>query len=86
MAISRQDRREEVRALMAEVFKLDPAEIGPDFSFGDIPAWDSLGHMDLLMTLENRYGIQLSEETIAQLTSLQAVCQHLDRLEEDTDA
>jgi acyl carrier protein len=33
--------------------------------------------MDLLMALEERYGVELNEEMIANLLSLEAICQYL---------
>ena len=69
--------REEIRRLAAEVLRLPEAEVHDALSFGDVPQWDSLGHMDLLMALEERYGVELNEEMIANLLSLEAICQYL---------
>lgn len=69
--------REEIRRLAAEVLRLPEAEVHDSLSFGDIPQWDSLGHMDLLMALEERYEVELNEDVIADLLSLDAICQYL---------
>ena len=70
--------REEIRRLAAEVLRLPEAEVHGALSFGDIPQWDSLGHMDLLMALEERYKVELNEDLIANLLSLEAICQYLE--------
>ncbi len=69
--------REEIRRLTAEVLRLPETEVHDALSFGDVPQWDSLGHMDLLMALEERYGVELNEDMIANLLSLEAICQYL---------
>ena len=70
--------REEVSRLIAEVLRLPIERVMVGLSFGDVSAWDSLGHMDLLMTLEARYGIPLDEDLIARLVSLEAICAYLE--------
>jgi len=70
--------REEVSRLIAEVLRLPIERVMAGLSFGDVSAWDSLGHMDLLMTLEARYGIPLDEDLIARLVSLEAICAYLE--------
>jgi citrate synthase len=69
--------RGEVRRLVAEVLHVPIEQVRDGLSFGDIPEWDSLGHMDLLMTLEERYGIPLDEELIARLISIEAICREI---------
>lgn len=69
--------REEVRRLVAEVLRLPPEQVHEGLSFGDVAEWDSLGHMDLLMTLEERYAVPLDEELIARLISIDAICREI---------
>lgn len=69
--------RGEVRQLITEVLHLPAEKVTDGLSFGDVPEWDSLGHMDLLMTLEERYGIPLDEELIARLISIEAICREI---------
>ncbi|MCJ7706503.1 MAG: acyl carrier protein [Anaerolineales bacterium] len=69
--------REEIRRLTSEVLRLPETDIPDALSFGDVPQWDSLGHMDLLMALEERYKVELNEDLIANLLSLEAICQYL---------
>jgi citrate synthase len=69
--------RNEVRQMVAEVLHVPSEKVHDELSFGDLPEWDSLGHMDLLMTLEERYGIPLDEELIARLISIDAICREI---------
>lgn len=63
----------DLRALMAEVFQVPIEEIMPDLAFGDLPQWDSMGHMELMLHLEEVYGIEVSAESISELVSLSAI-------------
>jgi acyl carrier protein len=47
-------------------------ELRDEMSFDDIPGWDSLGHMNLVMELESRFGISLSMEDVATIDSVGA--------------
>jgi acyl carrier protein len=68
---------QEVRSLAAEVFLAPVEQVSEGLAYGDLPQWDSLGHMDLMMALESRYGVQISTETIARLVSLPEIVTYL---------
>ncbi|MQC26217.1 MAG: acyl carrier protein [Chloroflexi bacterium] len=72
---------DQVRSTLAEVFDVDSAEINAEAQFGDLPKWDSMGHMDLMLALESAFGVQISAETISQLTSVPAILTHVDGLQ-----
>ena len=60
-----------VRSLVADLFGLPPEEIRPDSSPDNIPAWDSLQHLNLVLALEQEFGIQFAPEEIEQLLSVE---------------
>lgn len=66
-----------VPILLAEAFQVPQAEITPELAFGDLPQWDSMGHMELMMILEEQFGIEISTETIAELVSVPAIIQYV---------
>jgi acyl carrier protein len=68
---------DELRALFAEVFHVQPAEVSAETQFGELLPWDSMGHMDLMVALETKYGVEISAETISQLTSVAAIMEHI---------
>lgn len=68
---------ERLRSLMAEAFQVSLDEITPDLAFGDLPQWDSMGHMELMMRLEEAYGVEVSAESISELVSLPAIAERL---------
>jgi acyl carrier protein len=66
-----------VRSLLAEVLSVPLEEIPPDLAFGDLPQWDSMGHMNVMISLEERFGVEVSAETISELVSISAICGYL---------
>ena len=47
--------------------------ISDPMSFDDIPGWDSVGHMNLVVELESHFGISLDMDEIVGLDSAGAV-------------
>jgi acyl carrier protein len=67
----------QVQTLLAEVFEVPAEQVTSALEFGDLPQWDSLGHMDLMMRLEERFGVEISTDTIAELVSVPAICDYI---------
>jgi len=68
----------ELRGVFAEIFHAQPGDVRTDAQFGELPQWDSMGHMDLMVALETKYGIEISAETISQLISIPAIIAHIE--------
>jgi len=68
---------EQVRALLSEALQVPEDQITPDLAFGDIPQWDSMGNMEVLMSLENLFGVEISPDTITDLVSLPIIYNYL---------
>ena len=64
----------QVRNILAEAIQVPIEMITPNLEFGDLPQWDSLGHMELMMQLEEEYGIEINADTIAELVSIAEIC------------
>ena len=69
---------ERVRTLLAEALQVQSEEISPQLAFGDLPQWDSMGHMEVIMRLEESFGIEVNADTIAGLTSVPVICSYLE--------
>jgi acyl carrier protein len=68
---------ERVRALVAEALQVPVERITPELEFGGIPEWDSMGHMNVIMQLEERFGVPVDAELIATLTSVPLICEYI---------
>jgi acyl carrier protein len=46
---------------------------GTEYSMGAVPGWDSLGHMTLIIKLEDAFGITLPSYALPALTSVKDI-------------
>lgn len=68
----------DVKALIAEALGVDTDQVTDDLAYGDLPEWDSMGHMNVMMALEERFGVEITTETIANLVNIPAICAYLE--------
>ena len=54
----------------AKVFEIDPSQAAT-LAYQSIKAWDSVGHMSLIATLEAEFGIQFETEDIIDFSSFE---------------
>ena len=75
---------EQIQAVLAEIFEADAQEVSVETQFGDLPKWDSMGHMDLMVALESQFGVQISAESISELISVPAILAHIQGMQSDS--
>jgi citrate synthase len=68
---------EQIQKLVAEALQVTAGQIAPELEFGGIKEWDSMGHMGVMMLLEERYGIPIDADLIASLTSVPLICEYV---------
>lgn len=66
-----------VQEALINALGLAPHQVSPELAFGDLPQWDSMGHMEVMMALEANFGVEINADTIAQLTSIPAICSYI---------
>lgn len=62
-----------VETLVAEVLQVPPAMITDELAMQDVDVWDSLKHMELIVSLEERFGLQLTFEEIVTMQSVASI-------------
>ncbi|MCX8062249.1 MAG: acyl carrier protein [Anaerolineales bacterium] len=67
-----------IREALSLALQVPIEGISDDLAFGDLPQWDSMGHMEVMMRLEEFFGIEINPDTIAALTSVAAIRQYLE--------
>lgn len=58
--------------------QLRKKEIAPDAAMGKTPGWDSIAQVDLILALEQRFGVQVAPDLFGQLTSVPALVKFLE--------
>lgn len=71
---------ENVRDALAQQFEIDPETITMDTSLVDDLGADSLDVVELIMSLEDLFGISITDEDAAQLDTVHKIVDYLERL------
>ena len=72
------DLEASVQHALAAALNVDASEITAETQFGDLPQWDSMGHMEVLVALEKEFGVEVTADTITNLISVPAICQYIE--------
>lgn len=60
----------EALAWISELFEEPPERLTADMPKDDIPGWDSLGVLTLMAALDERFGVQLTEEEMEEMQNV----------------
>ena len=71
---------ETIRKVLAEQLEVDPAQITPDTDIIDDLGADSLDLVELVMSLEERYDIVLTDDKTATVRTVGQVMQMLENV------
>lgn len=66
-----------IQKLISGALQVPDDQIDADLAFGDLPQWDSMGHMEVMLSLEEQFGIGIDAEIIGSLTSVSAISSYL---------
>ena len=72
---------DKVREALAKQFELDPDSITLETNLIDDLGADSLDVVELIMSLEDEFGIAISDEDAAQLYTVGRIVDYLDKLQ-----
>jgi citrate synthase len=66
-----------VKDVLAQEWKVDVNAIPNDAALNRYPAWDSLGHITILLALQSRFTLELTADTVQALISIPRIVDHL---------
>ena len=67
-----------IKAIMANVFKMEINEINEETSADTIDQWTSLEHVDFLVKLQQEFEIEFTDSQIVDMLSYLAVVQNVE--------
>lgn len=59
--------------ILSDVFEINESKLDMEFTKDDIDSWDSLKQMDLVVSIENGYGINLEMDDIIKMDSIKTI-------------
>ncbi len=68
--MQQQDIYEQLTAIFHDVFDDDTIVLNPGLTAAEVPEWDSFNHINLIVSVEARFGIKFQT---AELESMQTV-------------
>jgi acyl carrier protein len=72
---------EQVRDALAQQFEVEPESITMDTNLIDDLGADSLDVVELIMSLEDSFGVAISDEDAAQLYTVGKIVDYLEKLQ-----
>jgi acyl carrier protein len=55
---------------IAQALRLEAAMVTPELALGAVERWDSLGHLRLVLAVEQAFNVRFAAEEIPQLTTV----------------
>jgi len=55
---------------VADIMEVSPAEISADTEYGEFPQWDSVMHLQLVMEIEEKYGVEIPFHKVPEIRTL----------------
>jgi acyl carrier protein len=72
---------DQVRNLASDIFGVPADTITAESSPETIENWDSMQHLNLVLAIEEKFGVQLEPEDIEQMKSIGAVAALVEKLQ-----
>jgi acyl carrier protein len=61
---------DELRQIVCDVFMSDDLELSPETSAKDVPGWDSFKMVEIIVTVEERFGVKITSHDVDRLRNL----------------
>jgi len=72
---------EQVRSVASDIFGIPADKITAESSPETIENWDSMQHLNLVLAIEEKFGVQFEPEDIEQMRNLGAVAALVEKLQ-----
>ncbi len=75
---------EQVRNIASDIFGVPANDLTAESSPETIENWDSMQHLNLVLAVEEKFGVQLDPEDIEQMKNIGAVAKLVEKLQSAT--
>ncbi|KQQ41158.1 acyl carrier protein [Methylobacterium sp. Leaf125] len=58
-----------LKSVIAAILEIDENSVDQNTSMDNVESWDSIKHMDLILAIEEEFGVSVPDEEAADLTS-----------------
>ena len=65
--------KQSIKKMISTVLGIPLEGVEDDLAVGDVPEWDSLGHLRLLSSLESEFGITLDIEQTLEIEDVEDI-------------
>jgi acyl carrier protein len=73
------DQLTTIRELLAGILGVSADRITAQTVQGDLPEWDSVNHLNLILGIEDAFGVRLDVDDMTQLRSVDAILKYVER-------
>ena len=64
---------EKVKTIMAGILEVPVDSITEATRMGNVDTWDSLRHMEIIVAIEEAFGLEFAAEDLMEMTSMQDI-------------
>lgn len=65
--------KDRIKKVLANSLDMRPSDISDDASPETLPKWDSLKHMNIVLNLEEEFGVKFPETRIFEITDIDKI-------------
>lgn len=70
--------RQRLQQLMRELFDDDALEARDDLTAEEVPEWDSLAHVRLIVAVEKEFGVRFASTEVGEIDSVGALVRRIE--------
>lgn len=67
------DTLEKIIEIVAETCDVEKSEVNENSTVGDFPAWDSMGHLSILSSVEEAFDISFEPEEMMEMEDVKDI-------------
>lgn len=64
---------EKIKSVLSAILDVDIKTINENSSMDNVENWDSIGHMNLVLALEDKFGVMIPDEEAGNITSYKLI-------------